>query len=266
MKLKPIILSAILLMATHALAQPVQKSKVPIWLNLGVGANVADCFDKGTVPYSYLGAGANLNAGATVEWRRCHVQTEARTFFNILMDFGGYAFTIDSRTEFLYRIHDNQRDRLHLWVGGGIQTFYDIKENPSMMNASLGASIFENLCAEGMLQYDFAFIREGSHNLLTAYGKLTLPLTGLAIRPGFAYMDNYTSDINLANTLLGDYETFVKFLPGIGTDIGLTLNLLNGNRIGFNYRWDYLSTGHQGAYRYDNAFHSINANFMFKLN
>ena len=123
-----------------------------------------------------------------------------------------------------------------------------------------------NLCAEGMLSCDFAFIRDGSHNLLTAYGKLTLPVVGLAMRPGYAYMDNYTSDINVANTVLGDYETFAKFFPGVGTDIGLYFNLLNGNRIGLNYRWDYLTTGQKGTYRFDNALHSVNLTFMFNVN
>ena len=135
-----------------------------------------------------------------------------------------------------------------------------------MMNASTGVTAFFNLCAEGMLSYDFAFIHGGSHNLLSAYGKLTLPMAGLVIRPGYAYMDNYSSDINTDNTFLEDYEAFGKTFPGIGTDMGLYLNLLNGNRIGLSYRWDYLTTGKKGIYRFDNALHSINLNFMFNIN
>ena len=275
MKTKPILLTVILLLATQAFAQttdendtpwPVHKSKVPIWLNMGVGLNVADCYDNGTIPFSYLGVGANLKLGATIEWRRCHVQAEARLLGNMLTSFDGFSYNIDSRAEFLYRFHDSKRNRFHLWAGGGIQTFYDIKEISSMMNAAMGASVFENLCAEGMAQYDFAFIKGGSHNLLTAYGKLSLPIAGLVIRPGYAYMDNYTSDINTANTLLSDYETFGMLFPGVSTDIGLYFNLLNGNRIGFSYRWDYLTTRHTGAYRFDNALHSFNLNLMFNLN
>ncbi len=264
-----------LLMATQTFAQTteenvtpqiVHKSKVPIWLNMGVGLDVADCYDNGTAPFRYLGVGADLNLGATVEWRSCHVQVESRLFGNMLTSFDGYALDLDSRAEFLYRFHDSKRNRFHLWAGGGIQTFYDIKENASMMNAAMGASIYENLCAEGMAQYDFAYIKGGSHNLLTAYGKLSLPLAGLVSRPGYAYMDNYTGDINLANTVLSDYETFGMFFPGVSTDIGLYLNLLNGNRIGFNYRWDYLTTRNTGAYRFDNALHTFNLNLMFNIN
>ena len=248
------------------LPQPVRKSKVPIWLNMSMGLNVANCYDNGTIPFSYPGIGANVNVGATIEWRRCHVQTETRFFANSLFNLSSYAFTFDNRTEFLYHFHDSKRNRLHLWAGCGIQSFYDVKQIPALMNAAMGTSIFENLCAEGMLRYDFAFIRGGSHNLLSVYGKLNLPVVGLAIRPGYAYIDNYTSDINQVNTIFQDYELFCKWFPGLGTDIGLYFNLLNGNRIGFNYRWDYLSTGHKGASRFDNAFHSFNVNFMFNLN
>lgn len=248
------------------LPQPVRKSKVPIWLNMGVGLNVADCYDNGTIPFRYLGMGANLNLGAIVEWRRCHVQTETRLFGNMLVTFDGYSVDIDSRTKFLYRFHDSKRNRFHLWAGGGIQSYYDVKEIPAMMNASMGTSVFENLCAEGMMQYDFAFIRGGSHNLLTAYGKMSLPIAGFVIRPGYAYLDNYTGNLNEANTVFQDYETFGKWFPGVSTDIGLYFNLLNGNRIGFNYRWDYLSTGHKGIYRFDNALHTFNLSFMFNLN
>ena len=248
------------------LPQPMHKSKVPLWLNMSVGVNEANCYDNGTIPFKYPSIGANLNLGATIEWRRCHVQTETRLFVNSMFSFSSYAITLDNRTEFLYRFHDSKRNRLHLWAGCGIQTFCNLKEIPALLNAARGTSIFENLCAEGMLQYDFAFIRGGSHNLFSIYGKLNLPIAGLVIRPGYAYMDNYTGNINEANTLFQDYETFVKWFPGLGTDIGWYFNLLNGNRIGLNYRWDYLSTGHKGASRFDNAFHSININFMFNIN
>lgn len=79
-------------------------------------------------------------------------------------------------------------------------------------------------------------------------------------------MDNYTSDINLEDTILEDYESFGKCFPGLGTDIGLSFNFLNGNRIGLSYRWDYFTTGKKGIYRFDNALHSVDLNFMFNIN
>ena len=248
------------------LPQPVRKSKVPIWINMGAGLSISNTYDNGTVPYNYIGLGGNFRYGATIEWRRCHIQTETSFLGSLFVEFGGYAIDIDNRTKFLYRCYDGKRNHFHLWAGAGGQVFYDIKSISSLMNASTGVSIFQNICAEGMMQYDFAFIRGGSHNLLSAYGKLSLPIVGGVIRPGFAYMDNYTSSMNIANTILQDYETFYKWFPGVTTDIGFYFNLLNGNRIGINYRWDYLTTRHKGIYRFDNAIHSFNLNLMFNLN
>lgn len=248
------------------LPQPVRKSKVPLWLNLSLGLNETNTYDNGTVPYRYAGIGVNLSYGATIEWKRCHIQNESRTFFSMFTAFEGYAIDLDSRTEFLYRCYDNKRNRFHLWAGGSVQYFYDIKAISSLLNASTGISGFINIRAEGKVQYDFAFIRNGSHNLLSLYGKLGLPAASYVIRPGYAYLDNYTGSLNTSNTILQDYESFTKFFPGVSTDIGLYINLLNGNRIGFCYRWDYLSTGHKGIYRYDNAIHSFNVNLMFNIN
>ena len=283
MKFKLLSLLGLLLMATQAFAQlegnsgsilvasegsqyrQVYKSRVPVWLNLSAGGTIADCYDNGTIPFSYLGIGGNLGLGVTVEWRRCHIQSESRLSGNLLT-VGGNSTVIDGKTEFLYRFFDGKRSRFHLWAGGALQTNVDIKSISAMMNASTGVTGFINLCAEGMLSYDFAYVRGGSHNLLTLYGKLSLPMFSAVLRPGYAYMDNYTQDIDIVNAMLGDYQSFGMAFPGASTDVGLYLNLMNGNRIGLSYRWDYLTTRKSGAYRYDNALHSINLNFMFNIN
>ena len=238
---------------------------MPVWLNLSAGGTIADCYDNGTIPYSYLGIGGNLGLGVTVEWSRFHAQTEGRVF-GTMLTVSGSSIGIDSRTEFLYRFHDGKRNRLHLWAGGAFQINYDIKSISSMMNASAGVTGFMNLCAEGMLSFDFARIRGGNHNLLSIYGKLSLPMFSAVLRPGYAYMDNYSQDIDIINAMLEDYESFGMVFPGASTDVGLYFNLLNGNRIGLSYRWDYLTTRKAGVYRYDNALHSINLNFMFNFN
>jgi hypothetical protein len=95
---------------------------------------------------------------------------------------------------------------------------------------------------------------------------LNLPLHGLANRPGFAYVGDPAINQDLFETLFGTNEVFGKFFPGVNTDLGLYLNLRNGNRIGMNYRWDYVTTGKKGTYRYDHAIHSFNLSFMFRIN
>lgn len=237
------------------------QNKVPIWLDFSAGANLADCYDKGTVPFRYKGFGANATAGVTIEWGRCHVQTEIQGFYSLLNSPSGTATDVNLSTEFLY--HLSRINRLSFWAGGTLQGFMDVKSIASLQNAATCISMFGNLCATGMMQYDFAFNREKTHTWLTAYGKLNLPLVGAVSRPGYSYIGHPT--IN-DDTLLNRNEAFAKFFPGASTELGLFLNLLNDNRIGLSYHWDYLTTGKKGTYRYDNALHSINLTFMFRVN
>ena len=236
-------------------------NRVPVWLNLSAGANYAQCFDKGTVPFRNKGFGANANGGVTIEWGRCHVQAEGQGIYSELDFPNGTAIDVNITTEFLY--HLSRINRLNFWVGGTLHGFADIKNIPALMNAASSVSMFGNLCATGMLQYGFAFNREKTHTWLTAFGKLSLPLVGAVSRPGYAYIGNPT--IN-NDAWLSDNVTFAKFFPGASTELGLFLNLLNSNRIGLSYRWGYLTTGKKNDYRYDNALHAINLTFMFRVN
>lgn len=273
MKLKPLFLAVALLLATQAFSQeneeqqPVRKTPVSVWLNGGVGVGIADAYDKGVAPMSMWGLGVGGQLGVTVDWHRFHVQEESRALCGFLLKpISGFDIDVQNRVEFLYRFHDGKRDRLHLWAGGGLQEDAFFRIIPSLGNASTSTAVFVNLNAEAMVQYDFAFIKNHTHNLLTLYGKLTLPLGGIIERPPYAFMDNYTSDINLLNTILSSYEIQGMAFPGVSTDLRLQFNLLNGNKIGLSYRWDYLTTRKRGYYRFDNAFHTISVDFMFKLN
>lgn len=279
MRIKPFLTTIVLLMATQAFAQmpseaadeeidvlpqTVRKSKVPIWLNMDLGFNVADCYDKGTIPFHYTGFGANAKGGVTIEWGRCHVQTEVQGFYTALSSPTGTAIHVSHSTEFLYQ--SSTIENWRFWAGGTLHGFADIKDIPMLMNASSCVSLFGNLCASGMVQYDFVFIHEGSYNLrnlLTAYAKLNLPLVGVVSRPDYSYIGNPTVS---EEAVLIDNEVFAKLFSGVSTELGLYLNLPNDNRIGLSYCWNYLTTGKKGIYRYDNALHAINLSFMFKVN
>lgn len=91
-----------------------------------------------------------------------------------------------------------------------------------------------------------------------------LPLFGWAKRPGFSYIGNATVGQGLDH-LLKEREKFFKWFPGASTEIGLLCNLPNKNKVGVNYRWDYLTTRHKGSHRSDHAIHSFNLTFMFNI-
>ena len=245
-----------------------QKSTRPaVWLNVGAGTCLVDAYDNGTTPMFLLGFGNSLSLGVVVEWGRYRWHRESRHAFGLLArPYEGYVIGFNEGTGFLYRICDSRDNRFHLWLGGSLHGEGSMKIVPLLKTCAVSSSVFSDISAEGMIRYDFAFVRDGSRNLLTAYAKLRLPLVGLVNFPGFSYMDNYVSNINLFSTLLSTYETRGIFFPGASTDIGLRFNLPNGNNIGLSYRWDYLTTRDRGYYRFDNAFHSVVVDFIFKLN
>lgn len=244
------------------------QTKNELWLNFGGGLNFIHSFDQGASPLNYWGIG--LNSNPSVIWKRnkLHYQFDSRTMANLcLNDFKqqAFEFDLDYRFELLYHLHDSYDNRLHFWVGGATQSFFNIKYYPQLMNAALGMTDFINLCASGMVQYDFAPINNGEHHLFTAYAKLSLPLLSFVNRPTFSYIGNATADPGDFSYLLKDREHLTMVFTGGSSDIGLFYNLPNKNKIGISYRWDYLTTRHRGSYRFDHAIHTFNFNFMFNI-
>ena len=272
MKIKLFLLSIVLLMATQAFAQTshreaYQSAEVPVWLTSGSGLNVVHCFDQGASPLPYVGIGVGLHAGVDVAFDESYVSFNLRGLGNIAVSGAlsqAYDFGVELGAEYLYRFFDS--GDWHLWVGGAMKDYISFNYSPQLMNAALGYSSFLTWNAEGMAQYDFAKDKETSHHWCTAFAKLSLPAFGAVGRPGFAYIDNYTETLIDTDTETVTRESFMMLVPGVGTDIGLFINLLNNNKIGFSYRWDYLTTRHQDIYRFDHAIHSLNLTYMFNVN
>ena len=255
----------VLLFASQGFAQT--EDDYSVWIQLNSGVCITENYDNGTVPFTDLGVGLVPGFGAELLWDPYRVDVDLRVPANMLLKMGGYDIPIDGRLEFLYRLLCGRplHPEFRVWVGGGLQTYTDIKYSPALMNASLAVSSFANLLACGMVEYDFVPLPGTPHHYLTAHAKLSIPVLGIAQRPGFAYMDNYTSNVNSNDAMFQDQESFSNPFAGVNTDLGLTLNLTNGNRIGLSYRWDYLTTAHRGTYRFDNAIHSINLTCLFNL-
>lgn len=262
---KHTLFAIVMLMAVHCFAQAPHGHDVSVWMRLNSGVCLTEHYDNGAVPFTDLGVGLTPGFGTVVEWDQCHAEVDLRVPASMMLAMGGYNIPIDVRLEFLYRFYEHPDLPLRLWAGGGLQSFTDIHYSPALMNAAMTTSSFLNVMGSGVVEYDFAPLRGTSHKFLTAHAKLSLPLVGTARRPGFSYMGNYTSDLNSVNTLYDGQETFSNCFSGLHTELGLTLNLTNGNRIGVSYRWDYLTTAHRGTYRFDSAIHSLNLTCLFNL-
>ena len=248
--------------------RPVYKpGENPMWLTAGTGLNIAHCYDQGASPLPYLGVGMKLRGGISMLWHeKSYIDLNLGGLANIVVSNAytqAFDFGIDWDIEYLYRFYNV--GGWHFWAGGALSNYISVNYSPSLMNAALGYSLFLfNGTAEGVVQYDFAKYG-GDHNMLTAYAKLGLPLFSLVNRPGFAYIDNATGSLTGNEPPESNRERLLMGFPGVSTDIGLYVNLLNNNKIGVSYRWDYLTTRHKGIYRFDHANHSFNLTYMFNL-
>ena len=171
---------------------------------------------------------------------------------------------LDFNLEALYRYLDSKSNHFRFYAGGALEGCGDFKSIPALQNASSSINIFGNICIVNKAEWDFAFNKTKSHNWLTAYAKISLPIMGTAYRPGYAYVYDPQGLDELEGIFAG-YENFTQFFPGCNTDVGLWLNLKNHNRVGLNYRWDYLRTGNKDIWHFDNTFHSVNLSFMFNI-
>jgi len=245
-----------------AMAQAQKKNS--FWLDLNLGIGPVNCYDNGTIPYRYGGAANLLGIGFTDEWKRCHIEFETQRFKSTLKEPDGTCYGIDARLEFLYSCLKPSSSRWHLWSGANMEGYGELKSIPILQNAAAAASLFGHIGLVEMAKCDFAYSKDHTHHWMTAFFKLTLPIAGTVSRPDFMYTHDPAGKPALG-ALLSSNEKFFKLFPGATTDLGLTLNLRNGNRLSLYYAWDYLTTGKKGTYRYDNAYHTINLSFMFKL-
>ena len=271
---RSMLILALLVMCGGAFAQGTNEKKKreknpndgSFWLDLKAGIGITTSFDKSTVPFAYNGLLTHVQPGFTYEWKRCHIRFGAGLDRTRYSSLGGNAYNISGNFEFLYSCLKPSANRWHFWSGASLNGNFDLKQLPSLQNASTNLSIFGNLAAEELVQCDFAYEKGNpAHPWMTAYFQFSLPLFAVVSRPGFAYVMDIPAEEGALQRLVGPNESLFKMFPGCATDLGFTVNLRNGNRFSFGHRWDYLTTGKKGAYRYDNTFRTYYLKFMFKI-
>lgn len=236
------------------------------WLDLTAGLGSTTSYDNSVVPYTFQGFQNHLTFGFTDEWKRCHIHFDVSRVNTKVPKFSGAISSYSSNFEFLYSCLKPSDSRWHLWSGASADGLVELKQLPDLGNASLTTSILGSVAAVEKVTCDFAYSRKDkSHPWLTSYFKFALPLFAIASRPGYAYVRDPMNDRNPIHQILAPNEKLFKMFPGCTTDLGLSINLRNKNRINLGYRWDYLTTGKKGVYRYDNAFHTVYISFMFNL-
>jgi len=265
--LKSLVVLGLLVTGGNAFAQNASADKGnSFFLNLRGDIGGTTFVEKSSVPYSVTGFTSGVQGGFTDEWKRCHIQLDLGWMPTLTVDPMGTTNRFNTKLEFMYSCLNPSIERWHFWSGASVGGFVDLKVLSDLQNAQTSLTFFGDVSLEEQLQVDFAYDKkDASHPWLTAALQISLPLYAYGSHPGFAYVQPPLNDDDVMTLLAGKNEPVSKWFPGYSYDIGLIVNLRNGNRFAFGHRVDFFSTGKQGTYRYDNACRTGYIKFMFKI-
>lgn len=244
-------------------AQPCDRRAV--YLSTEFGAGLGLYRDMGSSPLTYRGQELSPRIGVRVERPEWRIQADMGVcgggygyrYVKRMHTYGGQA-SVAFRV--LYSVLTGGTWRL--WAGGAVEDRADIRYNRALGNASVGISNFVDMNLVGRLEKGVGRWR--------LHGQVELSPLSLLLRPGFSYMDNYDRDIG--NPVANTFDQYHWYIAGgtlAATDIGATLLLGSGNRIGVAYRWHYLTSrtavSESAPYRFEQAGHAFVVSLDFRL-
>ena len=246
----------------------ISKTKRVTCLVFGGGLQYGLYRDKGVAPFSFKGISYVPTIGLAIGDRdHTRLAISATTGIGIyedelppLLNFNTYDIYNTISIKYLFPLTTIGGD---VWIGVGITNLLDVAVNPSYENAAAGISEFVG--PEINIRHYHKPIAT-RNKVITFREELSLMPIAAMMRPGYAYIDNYTSRQPVMAALFDDYEWSMKVFGGIGTEIGFDIKTEAGNKIGISYRWSYYSSGESGQWRFDHSAHLINVDFYFKLN
>lgn len=171
---------------------------------------------------------------------------------------GGVA---DLSAEYLYRL--GGQGYWQWWVGGGVDDLFDMRYNAGLSNADMGFSNFLRVNMLARIEY----VRPR----WMMWGQMGLSPMALMLRPGFAYIDNFNHILATSSAnLFDEYHWYLAGAVGMDTELGVSLLLSNGNRVGLAYQWHHATShasvdGVSAPYRFDQASHLLRIHLQFCL-
>ena len=164
--------------------------------------------------------------------------------------------------------NSEKRHYAAFYASFGAANFFDVTVNPEYENAAAGISEFigPEFSVMAIFYLNSIF---GNNNIdiaeLQLHTELGLMPVAAVLRPGFAYIDNYTASQPVISALFDNYEWHLKPFAGLYTDIGLDIMTGPFNCISLSYYWSYHSSGNGGASRFDHATHYFAIDFIIPL-
>ena len=241
-----------------------QANDVREWsLRIGSALGYGVVRDAGTAPITFHGPLLMPSAGLQYRRNQWKYSNETSTTIGYYENrlkprFNFSTFDINNtlRLKAMRHIHNELAE---LWLGVSATNFLDVTVNMQYENAAAGVSEFvgPELWVGARKQFGtsrFSFVGELG----------VMPVAGV-LRPGYAYIDNYTATQPVLNAVFDDYEWHAKAFAALATTLGVDLNLLNGNHIILSYDWNFHSSGKSGHWRFDHAMHALNIDLVFNL-
>ena len=233
-------------------------------LRLGISPAYGTFRDIGTAPISFFGPALQSVVGIWQERSRWHFRLDIATTLGYYEDapkphFNFTSFDISNSLRIAAMHLLNAHPRSSEWLGFGLANFLNVTVNTNYENAAAGISNFL-----GPELYFKELLHLGSSRWLF-YGEVGMMPVAALLRPGYAYIDNYTAYQPVLSALFSNYRWNAKFLAGLSTEIGFLFHFLNSNRLQLAYRWELFSSGTVGCWRFDHAIHSLQCNLFFHL-
>ena len=245
-------------------------------LGIGGGAGIASHRDLGTSPRVYDGLAARHSIDFGVDYKKWHWDGYLTISGGIYADdlmpltkasFSKYGFAFESGIAARKELWADKSDAWHFDLGASLGSYTVINVASRFMNASFSLGSFWEPAVVARMEYTMPNMESMAvlPGWFSAHLEMRLSPFGIAYRPGYAYLDNYTADREESKYILSSYKGSLTWLPLLAFDTGVHFNLRSGNRIGISYLWHWRSTLNSGAWRYDEAAHFVNVEFLILL-
>ncbi len=247
---------------------PAGTKKSDWFLLFGSSLGIDRFRDMGTAPITFVGPTIQPNISARYENNRWLFELNSELAFSYCEDefepsFNFTTFNISNLLQFKVLRQININFPQTAWIGFSLTNFIDVTVNPNYENSSAGVSEFigPGLCLKARQP-----IKKSRYSL---FGGLEIMPIGYIFRPGYSYIDNYSSQNSVTNTIFSDFQWNIRPFAELSTEIGIDLRLANNNLISISYLWRYFRTGERfnSDYlrRFDHAAHFINFTLSFNL-
>lgn len=233
--------------------------------------------DLGTSPRVYdnlsIGQGLEFNA-ETVDWTfsghfGVSGALNAPKIKYLLKkgNYSGYSGSVDVAISALRRVWSNGEATWSVAIGGGLSNHTYIGYTPKFMNASFALTDLFQPEFRVMVEYNLP----NSNPLVVmpgwfaAFASVEVSPIGLAYRPGYSFIDNYTDGRKVKDYIFNTYKTGFAWLPYLATELGVRFNLRSGNRISLAYMWNYRSSHGTTDWQFDEVNHLLSIEFNILL-